>query len=337
MKNKKILIIGLFLVISIMANGCKQDTSGLVAQVNKVDILEKDYNEELEIQRTIYTKQYGEEFLSQAGPDGQTRDEKLIQDVLDRLIIEELVEQNAKEKKIEVTQEDVDARLDEMKDSIGGEEIYKQFLEENGITEEYFQGNTKKDILMGRYYENYLEETEIKDEDIEKYFEENKEDLVVIRAKHILLNNEEKAKEVLERLKAGEEFEELALTESLDGSAANGGDLGYFKRSDMIKEFSDAAFALDVGATTDLVKTEVGYHIIKLEDKVETLDDLSEQISMMLKQEAYQNHIKDLKDKADIKILLDPEKVASENKVEEEVPEENKNDVKSETKEEDKK
>lgn len=324
----------LVLAVSLIVNGCKKDTTGLVAQVNKVDVLEEMYSEELEIQRTIYKKQYGEEFLLQVDAEGQTRDQKLRQEVLDRLIIEELITQSAKEKEVNVSEEEIEERFEMLKDSIGGEEQYKEFLNENGISEEYFKENTRKDILMGRYYEKHLEEIEIKQEDVERFFEENKEELVVISARHILLNNEEHAKEVLERVKSGEEFEDVALTESLDsGSAAQGGDLGYFVRAKMIKEFSDAAFNLEIGEISGLVKTEVGYHIIKLEDKKESLNDFKEQIVMILKQDDYYAHLEELKNKADIEIFIDFEKVEDGNKDEEEkISEEQEIETKKEDK-----
>lgn len=306
MKNKKVLIIGLLLIISVIANGCKNNAEGLVAQVNDEEITEEDYNAELDVYREMYKKQFGEEALSQVGPNGKTLDLELQQQILDKLIVEELIDQKSKEKDISVSDEELDERLEEVKTSLGGEEQYDEFLSSNGISKDYFKASTKKEILMEKYYQDYLETTEIDQEEIEEFFQENKEDLVVIRARHILVNSEEDAKKVLERLNSGEEFEEVALTESLDsGSAAQGGDLGYFTRSKMIKEFSDAAFDLEVGEISGMVKTEVGYHIIKLEDKKETLEDLEEQISMVLKEQKYQSHINNLKDEADVEVFVD--------------------------------
>lgn len=324
MKNRKVLIIGLLLAISIIANGCTQDTTGLVAQVNKQDVTEEEFNEELDLNRSMYNREYGEEFLLEVGPDGQTRERKLKQQILDTLIIEKLIEEDSKEQEINVTQEEVDTALEEIKKTAGSQEEYEELLRTNGMSVEYFQKGIRKNIIMERHYEKYLEEIEIKDEDIEKYFEENKEDLAVVRARHILLNDEEHAKDVLKMLKEGADFEEVALAESLDSnSGAQGGDLGYFVRAKMIKEFSDAAFALEVGEISGLVKTEIGYHIIKLEDKVETLEDFQEQIAMILKQEKYKKYVEELKNKADIKIFLELDKVEESDKIEiEETPEE---------------
>lgn len=84
-----------------------------------------------------------------------------------------------------------------------------------------------------------------------------------IRCAHILVEKESTAKEILEKLKRGESFSKLAEQYSIDGSRRRGGDLGYFGRGIMVKEFEKAAFALQKGQVSDLVKTKFGYHIIK--------------------------------------------------------------------------
>jgi len=88
-----------------------------------------------------------------------------------------------------------------------------------------------------------------------------------VRARHILVETEDKAKDLLAKLKGGADFAELAKTESKDPGAADGGDLGYFTEDQMVKEFAEVAFKLDKGALSDPVKTQFGWHIIKSEDK----------------------------------------------------------------------
>ena len=84
-----------------------------------------------------------------------------------------------------------------------------------------------------------------------------------IRCAHILVKNETTAKEVLDKLAKGESFSKLALEYSLDGTKKQGGDLGYFGHGTMVREFEKAAFALEKGQTSGIVKTEFGYHIIR--------------------------------------------------------------------------
>lgn len=84
-----------------------------------------------------------------------------------------------------------------------------------------------------------------------------------IRCAHILVEKQSVALEVLEKLKNGESFAKLAEQYSIDSSRKRGGDLGYFTRGVMVREFEEAAFKLEKGQTSGLVKTQFGYHIIK--------------------------------------------------------------------------
>ncbi len=89
-----------------------------------------------------------------------------------------------------------------------------------------------------------------------------------VHARHILVPDEDQAKAIIAQLKAGGDFAELAKQNSKDPGAASGGDLGFFKKSDMLPEFADATFALKVGEYTQTpVKTRFGWHIIKLEER----------------------------------------------------------------------
>ncbi len=88
-----------------------------------------------------------------------------------------------------------------------------------------------------------------------------------VRARHILVRTEAEAKEIIEKLNAGEKFADVAKKYSLDGSKEYGGDLGYFTAAEMVPEFSKAAFALKVGEVSPPVKTDFGWHVILLEDR----------------------------------------------------------------------
>ncbi|CAN5399694.1 peptidylprolyl isomerase [soil metagenome] len=88
-----------------------------------------------------------------------------------------------------------------------------------------------------------------------------------VRARHILVSTEQEAKQIEARLQKGEKFEDLAKQYSLDGSKEYGGDLGYFTAPDMVPEFSKAAFALQPGEISPPIKTDFGWHIIKVEDR----------------------------------------------------------------------
>jgi peptidyl-prolyl cis-trans isomerase C len=106
-----------------------------------------------------------------------------------------------------------------------------------------------------------------------------------VRARHILVKTEEEAKKVQERLKAGEDFAKLAGELSTDpGSGKQGGDLGYFTKDRMVPEFGEAAFALEPGQVSGIVKSQFGFHIIKLEDKRISKPPTFEQVKEQWKQ-----------------------------------------------------
>lgn len=155
--------------------------------------------------------------------------------------------------------------------------------------------------------EDYAE-TLIKDEDIKKYYDEKA--IGDIKASHILIQSEatedmtadekkkaeeaalKKAKDIIKKLDKGEKFEDLAKEYSKDGSASDGGNLGYFNRGDMVKEFEEAAIKLEVGKySKEPVKTQFGYHIIlKTEQKDKPkLDEIKEEIKDTLVQELIAN------------------------------------------------
>jgi len=111
---------------------------------------------------------------------------------------------------------------------------------------------------------------EVTEEEIKAAYDEEAAKLAQterVRARHILVGSEKEAKDILARIEKGEKFEDLAKQYSLDGSKDYGGDLGYFTAPEMVPEFSKAAFALKTGETSQPVKTDFGWHIIRLEDR----------------------------------------------------------------------
>jgi peptidyl-prolyl cis-trans isomerase C len=138
-----------------------------------------------------------------------------------------------------------------------------------------------------------------------------------IRARHILVESEDEAKAILAELKKGTDFAELARLKSKDpGAAAEGGDLGYFSKDQMVAEFSDAATKLDKGQLSDPVKTQFGWHVIKVEDKrdrpVPPFDQVKEQIENYVVRRAQAEVISKLRQGAKIERMdargAEPEK-----------------------------
>lgn len=132
-----------------------------------------------------------------------------------------------------------------------------------------------------------------------------------ISARHILLATEEEAKAVIAELDAGKDFTELAKEKSTGPSAAQGGDLGYFTKGRMVPEFEAVAFALKVGEySKEPVKTQFGWHVIKLEDRRETappaFQDVADQVRQVVMRERYGELIRSARGEVEIEVL-DPE------------------------------
>lgn len=221
---------------------------------------------------------------------------------LDSLIAEKIIELEAKAQKVDASKEEVEGKLNEIKEYYGGEENFKNAIQQSG----YSIDKIKRDIAMGIRIENLIKpEISISDEEIADYFKENKEAFnqeEQVKARHILVETEDVAKEVKKKLAVGEDFTKLAKEYSTDeGSKELGGDLGYFNRGDMVAEFDKMAFSLKVGEISEPVKSQFGYHIIKVEDKKEAkeakLEDHKEDIEKALLNEklpaAYQKWYKE--------------------------------------------
>lgn len=129
-----------------------------------------------------------------------------------------------------------------------------------------------------------------------------------VRARHILVKTEEEAKEIIAKLDGGADFEALAKEKSSDpGSGANGGDLGFFAKGQMVPEFEAAAFALEPGSYTKTpVKSEFGFHVIKLEEKRTqppvAFDQVKDQIRQLVFRDVYFEAVKQLRAGASVEI-----------------------------------
>jgi peptidyl-prolyl cis-trans isomerase C len=127
-----------------------------------------------------------------------------------------------------------------------------------------------------------------------------------VHARHILVATEAEAKSIIDQLNKGGDFEEIAKAKSTDkGSQQSGGDLGWFKKSDMVKEFADAAFNLKKDEMTETpVKTQFGYHVIKLEDRRQapppSFEELSDQLRDELARETVSGFLDQLRSTAKI-------------------------------------
>ncbi|OKP82640.1 peptidylprolyl isomerase [Paenibacillus sp. P32E] len=207
---------------------------------------------------------------------------------LQNLITTTLVDQEAKKANITVTDADITAEIEDLKTQFGGEEGLKNALQQSSMTLDDLKKQMPLQVKIRKLVEPKVTVT---DDEISKYYNENKASFnqeEQVRASHILVKTKEEADAIVKQLKDGADFATLAKEKSADtGSKDKGGDLNFFKKGDMVAEFADAAFKLKVGETSGAVKTQYGYHVIKVTDRKEaheyTLAEKKEEITKTLK------------------------------------------------------
>ena len=179
--------------------------------------------------------------------------------------------------------------------------------------EEKIKINTQQALIDTVRKVEIYDKIKLSEKEIAEYYKENKEDFIKdeeYHLRHILVESREKAEAILEKIKFGADFTELAKEKSLCPSGKQGGDLGFIARGITIKPFEDAAFALKPGEISEVVKTQFGYHIIKLEEispeRQKTLEEAKVEIEFILlpekQQQAFTRWLSSLRDEAQVKI-----------------------------------
>lgn len=227
MRNVKWIPVLAVIVLLAVAAGCSWST---VATVNGAKVTEKEFYAELE-------KQHGRE-------------------VLERMITEKIVLQEAAEKKITVTDKEVDEELARIKGMFPTEQEFVNAVKQYyGMSVDMFKQRLKLDKLANKVRTSGVK---VSDADLNKFLGERR------YLRHILVRDQSEATALQALLKDGGDFAQLAKQRSTDpGSKTRGGLLGFVKKGEMVPEFEKAAFALKEGETSSIVKTPYGYHIIK--------------------------------------------------------------------------
>jgi parvulin-like peptidyl-prolyl isomerase len=211
--------------------------------------------------------------------------------ILDQLIDYELLYQQAQKEKVKIHNDEINLEIDKIKDNFSSPEEFDEALKANNITLAQLKDDIKRQLMINSILEETKNQISITDDELLEYYNENKESLFEpeqVHARHILVETAEKANNLLLQLKEGlTDFAELAKEKSIGPSAPNGGDLGFFARGQMVKEFEEAAFSLKPGKISGVVQTQFGYHIIKCEEKKEeyspTFEEAEEKISNTLR------------------------------------------------------
>ena len=331
MKKKfKIVLLALTILTMIFAVSCKKADESAVATVNGKAISEKEFTENYKVYELMYKQQLGEEALKKTDKDGVSFKDKLKENILEKLIVDELINQEIDNKKIAITDEELNNLYEQTIKNMGGQEQYEEFLKQQNITDDFIKDSNKKDYKQQKLEEAFYKDNKVTEEEIKDFYDANKERLIKYSLSQIMADNEEDAKKLYDKLEAGEDFAELAKNESSDTySAANGGNMGEVQASTMPEEFLNAVSTTEIGSYSKVFKSDMGYHIVKVDDKKDQLEDLRTEIEQTLKSQKFIEYMKDLRANADVKKMDLPE-------IKDEDVKTNEEDKDSETKEDSK-
>jgi len=253
---------------------------------------------------------------------------KLENQALERVIDQELLYQAGQSLRIPDLEDKVTEKIAIMKRRYPSEEAFHAYIKRKGLSIEDLRKSLEKRIYIEQYLEkNALSNPVVPEADIQKYYSENQQGfkrIEQVMVSHILINvnkdaspdQEEQARKKITNLKQmivkGGDFAELAKEYSECKSAPNGGSLGYISRGYMPAEFDNVAFTLKKGGLSDVLRTPLGYHIIKVVDKkpegiipfLEVKDFIGRYLTKELSRKQIASHLEELKAKAKIEIFL---------------------------------
>jgi peptidyl-prolyl cis-trans isomerase C len=290
----------------------------VIARVNGEDVTRAEFQE------------YIQSLEARAGgPVPAEQRDQVYRGVLDQIVGYKLLTQEAQSRKVAVPDTEVDARIAEIRKQFPSEDVFMQMLIDRKLTLDQMKADARQDMAVGKLIEAEIAgKVAVKTEQVQEFYDQNPDQFKQperVRASHILISvpgdadaaakaqAKTKAEQVLKDVKAGKDFAALAKQHSQDpGSAVNGGDLGFFEQGQMVGPFNDVAFTLQPGATSDLVETQFGYHIIRVAEKQAgrtiPLDEVRPQVEQFLQNrnrtEQTEAFVKSLRAKGKVEILI---------------------------------
>ncbi len=295
----------IFLALILTAN-CQRDRpeGEVLATINGQTLLLSEFEKEL----ATFQSQYDRYF-----PGAGRVSQKLRVTLLGQMIEKRLLAQEAERLGIEVTEEELRAGIEKIQKDYP-EDGFARTLETEYINLEDWKRRLKENLLTQKLIEQViLPRVSLTDEDAQSYYQAHLPDYEVpeqVQASQIVVETEQEARNILLRLKRGEDFAEIARENSLSPDSEKGGDLGFFSRGQMPPEFDQAVFSLRPGRLSSVVQSPYGYHIFKVEKKREArrleYPEVKERIVTKLKQEKQEQEyiawLTELKSRAEIRI-----------------------------------
>ncbi|MDM8551097.1 peptidylprolyl isomerase [Desulfobacterales bacterium HSG2] len=280
-----------------VAGVIEKHASGKVAVVNGTVIRQDTFDRELDAVR--------QRFMMQGQKLDDSRLPTIKKNVLENLIHRELLYQESQKSGVKIENKAVDEKFGDWKKQFPDEAQFKSIMGMMNLTEEVVRSQIRQQMAVEEFIDKkFADKIAVSDKETKDYYDANPDFFKQpeqIKASHILIKVDTKADDTKkaearkkmegfqEQLKKGGDFAAIAKESSECPSNAKGGDLGYFKRGQMVKPFEDAAFALKTGEMSDIVETRFGYHLIKTTDKkAETTspyEEVRERLADYLKQE----------------------------------------------------
>jgi parvulin-like peptidyl-prolyl isomerase len=302
-------LLPLFLLLTV---GCKKkeeekslpSASEVIIKINDREITYGEFQD-------TFKKLFIEDEAATEIKDEELRNLKMA--LVNQFLEEELLLEEAKKVALNVDANELSRELEEIKKEYAGDAFEPTILSKYGSMEEWKE-ELKKKLLIKKVIDKAItSKLTVKESDARKYYKEHIADYKVeeqIRALMIVVKMEDEANQIRERLKKGENFAKLAEEVSLGPEGKKGGDLGFFSKGIMPKEFEDVVFSLPVGKLSQVIKTVYGYHIFRVEEKRGAKDlkfsEVKNQIINKLKKEKsdaeFQVWMKELKQKAKIEV-----------------------------------
>lgn len=318
--SRKVLIIAsVSLAVLLVAGGLTAffmlKDRGIAAKVNGVKITEEEL--QIEVSKSIM------QYQSQGMAVQPEQMDEIRSSILNTLVVREILKQQSAG--YEIDTQTVEDQIASLKGRFESDEAFEEALAQQGYDIGSFRNAIGEDLRIQKLIEgNVPQVTEIDDDSIKTFYDENPAYFTQeerVHASHILVKMDDtfteeqkaaaldKIKRIAAELAKGADFAETAKAESEGPSAPDGGDLGEFTKGQMVAEFETAAFTLPEGTISGIVKTQFGYHIIKVHEKYPAtaipLEDVSSSISDYLIQDKNQTNLNDyldgLKEGADIR------------------------------------
>jgi peptidyl-prolyl cis-trans isomerase C len=287
----------------------------VVARVNGEDVTKAQFE-----------KFIGNLEMNAGGPVPADRRNEVYRNALDQICDMRLLVQEVKARNLQGDEQSAETQLQGLRSRFPSEEAFKQALAAENTTMEKLKG----DLMTQSGISKMLADAQagapdVTDADVKTFYDQNPDKFKrpeQVRASHILFPTEgdtaakqkarAKAETILKEAKGGKDFAALAKQHSSDGSASQGGDLGFFDKERMVPEFSKVAFALQLGQISDIVESQFGYHIIKVTDRKASetiaLDEVAPQVKQYLTQQRRKERtdafVKQLRSKAKIEVLI---------------------------------